>query len=107
MCSQQSDPEPNSLKEVLKSRFRYTGAVSLQWVLFGSAGHIQKPVDGQLASYDRCTGMLSKQMKCIGNLYWTYPDVIFRPLHVHQCTLQCAPPLSWFFCNYASGASLT
>lgn len=87
--------ERNALKEMLRASFRYTSAVSMQWVLFGSGGHKDPPKEGQLAGFQRCTGVLSKQMKCLGNAFWLFKDMTFRPTHVHQCTLRCGPlPLS-------------
>eukprot|EP00892_Ulva_mutabilis_P003770 jgi/Ulvmu1/1765/UM118_0004.1 len=80
--------ERDALKEVLRASFRYTSAVSMQWVLFGSSGHKDPPKEGQLAGFDRCTGVLSNQMKCLGNTFWLYNNLTFRPLHVHQCTLR-------------------
>lgn len=85
--------ERDALKEMLRASFRYTSAVSMQWVLFGSGGHKDPPKEGQLAGFQRCTGILSKQMKCLGNAFWLYKDMTFRPTHVHQCTLRCALPL--------------
>lgn len=87
-CRQKSVVERNALKEMLRRSFRYTSAVSMQWVLFGSGGHKDPPEEGQLAGFQRCTGVLSKQMKCLGNTFWLYRNLTFRPLHVHQCTLR-------------------
>eukprot|EP00892_Ulva_mutabilis_P003507 jgi/Ulvmu1/1528/UM011_0258.1 len=85
---QQAVVERGALKEMLRAGFRYTSAVSMQWVLFGSGGHKDPPKEGQLAGFQRCTGVLSKQMKCLGNAFWLYKNMTFRPTHVHQCTLR-------------------
>lgn len=82
--------EKNSLKSVLHNSFRYTAAVSMQWVLFGSAGHKDMPPEGQLKAFNKCTGLLSKQMKCLGNTYWFHYHSTFRPTHVHQCNFRYA-----------------
>lgn len=82
-----------ALKQLLRERYRYNSAISMQWILFGSAKHQERPAQGQLAGFDRCTGQLSKQMKCLGNTYWLHGDSIFRPTHVHQCTLKCVSPI--------------
>ena len=91
-CRGRAVPEQGALKEVLRRSFRYTAAVSLQWVLFGSGGHRDRPAGGQLASFDRCTGTLSKQMKCLGSAYWFHKTATFRPKRTQQCTMRCAPP---------------
>lgn len=83
-------PTKGALKQLLRDRFRYNAAVSMQWILFGSAKQQQHPAEGQLAGFNRCTGQLSKQMKCMGNSYWLQDKIVFRPTHVHQCTLKCA-----------------
>lgn len=80
--------ERDALKKVLRRSFRYTAAVSLQWVLFGSGGHRERPQEGQVGGFQRCTGLLSKQMKCLGNSYWFHYKATFRPMHVHQCSFR-------------------
>jgi hypothetical protein len=60
----------------------------MQWVLFGSAGHKSRPTEGQLKGFDRCTGVLAKQMKCLGSSFWFHPHATFRPMHVHQCSFR-------------------
>ena len=80
--------ERGALRKVLRRSFRFTAAVSLQWVLFGSSGHRQRPAEGQLGGFRRCTGVLSKQMKCLGNAFWLRAPDTFRPTHVHQCTFR-------------------
>jgi Glycosyltransferase family 92 len=87
-CRNQAITEKDSLKTVLHNSFRYTAAVSMQWVLFGSAMHKEMPEEGQLAGFNRCTGLLSKQMKCLGNTYWFHHQATFRPTHVHQCNFR-------------------
>lgn len=63
----------------------------MQWVLFGSSGHKDMPAEGQMKSFNKCTGVLSKQMKCLGNSYWFHYHSTFRPTHVHQCNFRCGP----------------
>jgi hypothetical protein len=87
-CRKKSVTERGALKALLRRSFRYTAAVSMQWVLFGSAGHKERPKEGQLAGFNRCTGVLSKQMKCLGNSYWFHQKATFRPTHVHQCNFR-------------------
>ena len=60
----------------------------MQWVLFGAAGNKDRPAAGQLAGFNRCTGVLSKQMKCLGSAFWLHETRTFRPTHVHQCTFR-------------------
>ena len=94
--------EKDSLKGVLHNSFRYTAALSMQWVLFGSAGHKHMPEEGQLKAFNKCTGLLSKQMKCLGNTYWFHYHSTFRPTHVHQCNFRCGPacfpPVCYLLC---------
>ena len=61
----------------------------MQWVLFGSGGHKEMPVEGQLKGFNKCTGVLSKQMKCLGSSFWFNHHLTFRPTHVHQCNFRC------------------
>lgn len=90
-CRGVADSEQGALKRVLRDRFRYNAAVSLQWVLFGSSGHKEPPPNGQLDGFRKCTGDLSKQMKCIGNTYWLNHIRTFAKDMVHQCSFRCAP----------------
>ena len=85
---QKAVTDRGALKAALRKSFRYTAAVSMQWVLFGSGGHKSRPAEGQLAGFNRCTGILSKQMKCLGSSYWFHPKATFRPMHVHQCNFR-------------------
>lgn len=87
---QQAVTEPDALKVVLRKSFRYVASVSMQWVLFGSGGHKDRPAEGQLKGFNQCTGVLSKQMKCLGSSFWFHYRATFRPTHVHQCTFRCA-----------------
>jgi hypothetical protein len=90
LCRQRAVTEQNSLKNMLlQSQFRYVSSVSMQWVLFGSGGHKEMPQEGQLKGFDKCTGVLSKQMKCLGSTFWFHPHATFRPTHVHQCNFRC------------------
>eukprot|EP00892_Ulva_mutabilis_P002020 jgi/Ulvmu1/11819/UM080_0030.1 len=86
---QQSVTRQGALKEVLRRSFRYNAAVSMQWVLFGSGGHKAPPPEGQLQGFRRCTGDLTRQMKCLGSSYWFHNVATFRPTHVHQCNFRC------------------
>lgn len=74
----------------------------MQWVLFGSSGHKGMPAEGQMKSFNKCTGVLSKQMKCLGNSYWFHYHSTFRPTHVHQCNFRCGPacfpPVCYLLC---------
>jgi hypothetical protein len=88
-CSKKSVTERNALKHVLRQSFRYTAAVSMQWVLFGSGGHRDRPTEGQLKGFNKCNGILSKQMKCLGSSFWFHYHATFRPTHVHQCNFRC------------------
>eukprot|EP00892_Ulva_mutabilis_P002009 jgi/Ulvmu1/11809/UM080_0020.1 len=85
---EQADTGQGALKRLLRDRFRYNAAVSLQWVLFGSSGHKDPPPLGQLEGFQRCTGTLSKQMKCLGNTYWFNHIKTFVPEAVHQCSFR-------------------
>lgn len=83
--------EKDSLKQMLaQGHFQYSAAISMQWVLFGSAGHKEMPAEGQLKGFNKCTGKLSKQMKCLGSTFWFHHHATFRPTHVHQCNFQYA-----------------
>ena len=88
LCRQKAVTERNALKSLLRKSFRYTAAVSMQWVLFGAGGHKAPPAEGQLKGFNKCTGVLSKQMKCLGNSYWFHNKATFRPMHVHQCNFR-------------------
>lgn len=89
-CRGKAVAEQGALKAVLRRSFRYTAAVSLQWVLFGSGGHKERPPGGQLRGFQRCTGVLSKQMKCLGSSFWLHQTAAFLPKRTQQCTLRCA-----------------
>jgi hypothetical protein len=66
-------------------------------VLVGSNQHKQRPEEGQLRGYTRCNGILSREMKCMGNAYWLHPEQVFKTgpgrldNHVHECNLMCVP----------------
>lgn len=79
------------LKAELRS-FRGNAGLSLQWVLFGSSGHVKRPTPGgPLAHYHKCTGYLSFQMKCMANMYHATHHMMVGNT-VHDCTYKCAPP---------------
>lgn len=91
-CRGRAVTERGALKTALRRSFRYTAAVSMQSVLFGSGGHETQPPSGQLAGFQRCTGVLSQQMKCLGNSYWFHKAATFLRKRTQQCTIRCAPP---------------
>eukprot|EP00892_Ulva_mutabilis_P002018 jgi/Ulvmu1/11817/UM080_0028.1 len=80
--------EQGALKDVMRRHFRYTAAVSLQWVLFGTSGRRDRPPGGQLRGFQKCAASLSKQMKCLGNAYWLHKAGTFRPKRTQQCTMR-------------------
>lgn len=96
MCRQKAVDKAGALRGVLQTRFKSAAAVSLQWIMFGTARQETRPQAGQLAGFDRCTGFLSKQMKCIGNVQWLQERTVFRPGHVHQCTFKYGSPFVLF-----------
>ena len=72
------------------SDFRGNAGLSLQWVLFGSSGHVSRPTPGgPLAHYHKCTGELSYQMKCMANMFHA-ADHMMVGNTVHDCTYRCA-----------------
>ena len=85
-CSHKADTQQGALKRALRRSFRFAGSVSMQWLLFGSGGHKTRPEHGQLAGFDRCNGVLSKQMKCLGNSHFLHQDAAFRPFQVRPCS---------------------
>lgn len=89
-CRGEAVTDRDALKTALRRSFRYTAAVSMQSVLFGSGGHTTRPPGGQLAGFQRCTGVLSQQMRCLGSSYWLHDAASFLPKRTQQCTLRCA-----------------
>lgn len=76
------------LKEVLRS-FKGNAGLSMQWVMFGSSGHVKRPTPGgPLAHYHQCTGKLSFQMKCMANMYHASHHMMVGNT-VHDCTYRC------------------
>jgi hypothetical protein len=47
-------PDCNLSIPVVLKRYEDYGAVTLNWMLFGSSGHIKRPVGGVLANYYKC-----------------------------------------------------
>eukprot|EP00892_Ulva_mutabilis_P002017 jgi/Ulvmu1/11816/UM080_0027.1 len=81
---QEAVTEQGSLKELMWTYFRYNAVVSLQWLLFGSNGHKEPPAEGQLEGFRRCSGVPSRQMKCVANTYWFHSSGTFQWNQVHQ-----------------------
>ena len=75
------------LKGVLRG-FKGNAGLSMQWVMFGSSGHVERPPGGPLAHYTRCTGHLSFQMKCMANMYHATHHMMVGNT-VHDCTYRC------------------
>lgn len=76
------------LKGVLRS-FKGNAGLSMQWVMFGSSGHVKRPTPGgPLAHYHQCTGKLSFQMKCMANMYHAANHMMVGNT-VHDCTYRC------------------
>ena len=73
-----------ALRTALRNSFRFTASISMQWLLFGSGGHKTRPAEGQMGGFDRCNGVLSKQMKCLGNTHWLHEFDVFRAFEVRQ-----------------------
>ena len=84
VCRQQAVTDRFALRTALKQSFRFAGSISMQWLLFGSGGHKERPKYGQMAGFDRCNGVLSKQMKCLGNTHYLHPAASFRELEVRS-----------------------
>lgn len=88
-CRQQAVTEKGALKPLLRKQFRYNAAITLQWVLFGSAGQWEHPAEGQLKGFNTCNGVLGFQLKCMASTYWLQPQLPFLDTRVHECTLRC------------------
>ena len=84
--------ERGALKRVLRRQFRYSGAVAMQWILFGTSGHPKPPAEGALRGFHRCTGVLSAWLKCLGGSAWLHPAGALRPWEVHNCALRRDAP---------------
>lgn len=73
------------LKAVLRD-FKGNAGLSMQWIIFGSSGHVQRPrPGGPLAHYHQCTGGLSFQMKCMANMFYATHHMMVGNT-VHDCT---------------------
>jgi hypothetical protein len=90
-CRKQAAAEPN-LKATL-ARFKGNAGISLQWIMFGSGGHVQRPkLGGPLQHYTRCSGQLSQHQKCLMNSYFAPSGdapVMPNDLGVHACSYRC------------------
>ena len=87
MCSGKAAMEPD-LKKTLAS-YKDFSAISVQWVLFGSSGHVKRPVPGgPLRHFHKCTGVRSYQMKCLANMFWSTRETMMVGDTVHDCTLR-------------------
>eukprot|EP01025_Chloroclados_australasicus_P050084 TRINITY_DN5722_c1_g1_i4.p1 TRINITY_DN5722_c1_g1~~TRINITY_DN5722_c1_g1_i4.p1 ORF type:complete len:358 (-),score=9.16 TRINITY_DN5722_c1_g1_i4:1485-2558(-) len=57
-------------------QFKDYGALGVNWKLFGSSGHIERPKGGTLSNYVQCnqneTDMFSRHVKLIANLKYVY-----------------------------------
>ena len=83
-CRGVAAKSPN-LKSVLTS-FKGNAGLSMQWVMFGSSGHVKRPTPGgPLAHYHQCTGKLSFQMKCMANMFHASHHMMVGNT-VHDCT---------------------
>lgn len=61
----------------------------MQWVMFGSSGLVKRPSPGgPLAHYQKCTGYLSFQTKCLANMYHA-ADEMMKGDNVHRCQYKC------------------
>ena len=82
------------MKQVLSRRPADAG-IALQWVLFGTSGHLQRPTaaPGTLRHYTRCSGQLSTYMKCLARPRELAADVVvpFRKPQ-HSCVYRCVHP---------------
>ena len=77
--------EAPSLPDVLSDFAAYSG-VSVQWVFFGSAGHVERPPGGALVNYDKCTGKLDIGTKCFANMKHAAPPLFRGDKAVHHCS---------------------
>ena len=114
-CSGVAAKDPD-LKGVLRG-FRGAAGLSMQWLLFGTSGHIKRPQPGgPLAHFTKCTGQLSFQMKCLANM-WHAAHHMMVGNTVHDCTYKCVPadwihwlvvyglPCAFVFCGGAACAA--
>ena len=82
--------EPN-LKEFLRAR-RGAAGLTLQWVMFGSSGHRDRPQPGgPLRHFDKCSNQLSFEMKCFAASYHLCDVPFTKPTFLHACAYKYAP----------------
>lgn len=77
-----------ALGAAIATHFSGVSGISLQWILFGSAGHATPPAAGQQASYTRCNPERPRQLKCLAHAAELHPRGAFREAEVHQCTFE-------------------
>lgn len=58
------DTTRSNLGSFMKDYESY-GGLAMNWNLFGSSGHIQRPAGGVLANYDKCLPRLHKEHKAV------------------------------------------
>jgi hypothetical protein len=81
--------EQPDLKGFLSTQ-RHVAGLSLQWVLFGSSGHKRRPAPGgPLRHYNKCTGELAYQMKCMASTFHLCSTAMLGDT-VHDCAYRCA-----------------
>ena len=70
-------------------RHRGAAGLSLQWVLFGSSGHRDRPAGGPLRHFNKCSNQLSYQMKCMASSHHLHEHPFIAPLVLHSCCYKC------------------
>ena len=90
-CREEAAAVPH-LKQTLVD-FKGNAGISLQWIMFSSGGHVERPVPGgPLRHFSHCSGRLSPHQKCLMNSYHAPPgDAPVMPSDqgVHACTYRC------------------
>lgn len=90
ICRGQAVQEPH-LKKHLQTR-RGAAGLTLQWVMFGSGGHRDRPQPGgPLRHFDECSDKLSFEMKCLAASHHLCDVPFIKPTFLHACGYKYAP----------------
>lgn len=68
---------------------RGAAGLTLQWVVFGSSGHRERPPGGPLRHFSTCSNELSYQMKCLAASYHLSAHPFTAPIMLHACCYKC------------------
>lgn len=76
-----------ALASVLQNDFAHVSLLSLQWLVFGSAGFLDRPTHGNLASFNKCTGHLAAAMKPLARAHTLHRLGVMKKFGIHSAML--------------------